>query len=126
RRELGLDPDVVVDAKSFHSLNRARPDGSIQRQIVAELVQNVPNKRIVADDQAAGDFTFRGGATLIINRFGKVRFSIVKPIHGEAGSRRLERQREYFAQRAAGFSLAPYVPFDAARDLSLRGIHRGY
>ena len=126
RYELGLAPGVKVQAKSIHPLHRVRPDGSLQRQIVAELVQKQDGVEIVPGSPEAGTFTFRGGTTLLINRQGEVRFSISKPIDGEAGKIRLERQREHLRQSAYSFALAPYVAFDAARDLGFRGIHRGY
>ena len=71
-------------------------------------------------------FTFRGGTTLLINRQGEVRFSISKPIDGPAGEERLERQRSFLRRSADSFALAPYVAFDAERDLGFCGIHRGY
>ena len=74
----------------------------------------------------AGRFTFRGGTTLLIQRNGEVRYSISKPLTGPHGDARRERQREYLRRMAAGFALAPYVAFDAKRDASFRGIHRGY
>jgi hypothetical protein len=47
--ELGLspDPNFPIQAKSINTLQRVRPDGSLQRQIVAELVQrrNEPPKK---------------------------------------------------------------------------------
>ncbi len=125
RKALGLAPNLPVQPKSLNPLHRVRPDGLLQREIVAELAQ----KREVPIDPAnpeAGTFTFRGGATLVINRQGEVRFSIAKPIDGPAGEKRLERQRAYFRRMAGAFALAPYVAFNPARDLSFRGIHRGY
>jgi len=126
RMELGLAPGVKVQAKSIHPLHRVRPDGSLQRQIVTELVQKQDDTEIVPGRPDAGVFTFRGGTTLLINRQGEVRFSIAKPITGEAGQARLERQRRHLRLRADSFALAPYVAFDAAHDLGFRGIHRGY
>jgi hypothetical protein len=126
RAQLGLDPDIRVQAKSIHPLQRVRPDGSLQRQIVVELVQKQDDVEIVPGRPDAGRFTFRGGTTLLINRQGEVRYSIAKPLAGEAGQARLERQRRYLQRMAASFALAPYVGFDAARDLGFRGIHRGY
>ena len=125
RTELGL-AGMDVEPKSINSLHRVRPDGSLQRQIVAELVQQRENIPIDAANPAAGTFTFRGGTTLIINRQGEVRFSISKPIEGKEGEKRLERQRQYLCRMAHSFSLAPYVEFDAQRDFGFRGIHRGY
>jgi hypothetical protein len=126
RSELGLSLNFPVQAKSLHQLHRARPDGSLRRQIVAELVQKREAVDVEPGNPEAGKFTFRGGTTLIINRQGEVRFSISKPIEGPAGEARLARQRAYIRRMADSFPLAPYVAFDSDRDLSFKGIHRGY
>jgi hypothetical protein len=126
RMELGLSPMFPVQAKSINPLHRVQADGSLRRQIVAELVQKQDKLLIDPNDATAGTFDFRGGTTLIINRQGEIRFSISKPMDGPAGDERREQQRVYLSQMAASFSLAPYVAFDPVHDLSFRGIHRGY
>lgn len=126
RMQLGLSSQFPVQAKSINPLHRVQPDGSLRRQIVAELVQKQDSVPIVPEDSTAGTFAFRGGTTLIINRQGEIRFSISKPVDGPAGEQRRQQQRDYLSQMAASFSLAPYVAFDPGRDLSFRGIHRGY
>jgi hypothetical protein len=125
RQQIGLAPNIKVQAQSLHSLHRVRPDGSLQRQIAAVLVQqeSVP---INPADPASEKFTFRGGTTLLINRLGEVRFSITKAIHGAGRDARLATQRAYLQRMANSFALAPYVAFDPDRDLNFRGIHRGY
>jgi hypothetical protein len=123
---LGLSPSYKVSVRSLHPLYRVRPDGSLQRQIVAELIQRRDHVEVEPDNPAAGTFIFRGGATVLIDRDGDVRYALCKPIDGEQGQMRLERQRRYLRRMAAGFALAPYVQFDAARDLGFRGVHRGY
>ena len=124
RAQLGL-ARMDVKAKSINALHRVRPDGSLQRQIVAELVQQ---KEVLVEpgNKKAGTFMFRGGTTVLINRQGEVRYAIRKPIDGPDGKRRLERQREYLQVMADSFALAPYVAFNPKRDLGFRGIHRGY
>ena len=127
RHELGLTPDPVraVRAKSINHLQRVRPDGAMQREIVAELVQE-REELVDPEDSNAGKFTFRGGTTLIINRQGEMRFSISKPFDGPGGAARLERQRAFLHRLRDSFVLAPYIAFDSARDFGFRGIHRGY
>jgi hypothetical protein len=127
RRELGLSlsPEMEPAAKSINALHRVRPDGSLQRQIVAELVQE-RQEEIEPGNKDAGKFTFRGGTTVLINRKGEVRYTIRKPIDGPEGKKRLEIQREYLQTMADSFALAPYVAFNAKKDLGFRGIHRGY
>jgi hypothetical protein len=126
KAELGLSPNFPVQAKSIHPLQRVRPDGSLQRQIVAELVQKRDGVQIVPDHPEFGTFTFRGGTTVLINRQGQVRFSISKPIEGSAGDKRLERQRNYLRRMVDSFALAPYVQFDLSSELGFQRIHRGY
>lgn len=124
--ELGLALDLPVQAKSLNPLHRVQPDGSLHRQIVAELVQKQDKVKINPNDPDSGTFTFRGGTTLLINRQGEVRFSISKPIEGPVGTQRLQRQREYLNRLASAFALAPYIAFDPEHDLTFQGIHRGY
>jgi hypothetical protein len=126
RSELGLSLGHPVQAKSLNPLQRVRPDGSLQRQIVAELVQQQPDVEIQSGNPGMGTFTFRGGTTVLINRQGEVRFSISKPIQGPAGDERLERQRGFLRRLADSFALSPYLALDVANDLGFRGIHRGY
>lgn len=126
RLALGLSLNSPVQAKSLNPLHRVRPDGSLQRQIVAELVQKKDKVEIEPGNADAGTFTFRGGTTLLINRQGEVRFSISKPIDGPYGEARRERQRNYLRRMADSFALAPYAILDPKRDLGFRGIHRGY
>ena len=126
RRQLGLSSRFPVQAKSLRSLQRVRPDGALQRQIVAELVQKQDRVPIVPGNREMGTFTFRGGSTVIIDRQGRVRYAITKPMDGPTGKLRLERQREFIKRMGDSFALAPYLKFDLARDFNLRGIHRGY
>ena len=126
RTELGLSLSFDVQAKSVNPLHRVRPDGSLQRQIVAELVQKNDKALLDPAQSDGGTFTFRGGTTILINRQGEIRFSISKPIDGPAGEQRLNQQREYLDRLAASFPLAPYISFNPQRDLSFQGIHRGY
>lgn len=128
RLQLGLSLNfkLPVEAMSLNRLRRVRPDGSLQDQIVAELVQMREKVEIEPGNPGAGTFTFRGGSTVLINRQGEVMYSIFKPIEGRAGDERLKRQREFLRTKAGSFALAPYVSFDPERDLGFRGIHRGY
>jgi hypothetical protein len=121
-RNLGQYP---LQAKSINTIQRLRPDGSLQRQIVAELLQRV-EAPVDVNDPAREIFEFRGGTTLVINQVGEVRYSISKPIDGPGGDRRMAQQREYLNRLKASFSLSPYLPFDSKRDLGFCAMHRGY
>ena len=102
-----------------------RPDGSLNRQIVAELVQQ-RTSLIDPANPAGGTFAYRGGTTLLINRQGQVRYSISKPLDGPSGLAREERQRQFIRQMESSFALAPYVAFDLKRDCGFHAVHRGY
>jgi hypothetical protein len=126
--DLGLSSDLQkfpLQAKSINTIQRLQPSGSLQRQIVAELVQSI-DVPIDSNNPAGETFKFRGGATLIINQLGEVRYSIFKPVDGPSGDRRIEQQREYLKKMRASFSLAPYLAFDPKRDLGFNAMHRGY
>ena len=122
---LGLDPAVPIAVESIHTTHSVRPDGSLRRQIVAVIVQT-RDELIVEDDPKSGKFKFRGGTTLLINREGDIQYSIKKPISGNAGMERLRLQREYRRHAASSFALAPYIEFNAERDMKFGAIHRGY
>jgi hypothetical protein len=126
--KIGLSGGYRTYVQSANLLHRVQPDGSLQRQVVVEVIQTREGVPIFPDEPDRGSFDFRGGATLLISRQGKVRYSIVKPIKGrkDEGSKRLERQRGYFQTMASSFSLAPYVHFDPRMHLSYCAIHRGY
>lgn len=98
-----LAPEFKPYAPSFHPVFRIGPDGSLQTDMVVELVQT---RRVPFDDRLpqAGSFPFRGGVTLIISapeiknrERGKaeVRFAIGKGITGEEGARRKASQSEH-------------------------------
>ena len=123
RVELGLSLAFPVQAKSLYPLARVRPDGTLQRQIVVELVQR---REAEIEPRGKEKFVFYGGTTTLINRQGEVRYSINKAIDGDAGDARLARQREFMQRMRDSFLLAPHVAFDPSRDFGFRGIHRGY
>ncbi len=127
-KKIGLSPEYKTYVQSANTLHRVQPDGSLQRQVVVEVIQTQQDVPIFPDEPKLGTFDFRGGATLLISRQGEVRYSIVKPMDGYKGEgkKRLERQRAYFQTMASSFALAPYVAFDPKTHLSYRAIHRGY
>ncbi|MDX7952435.1 hypothetical protein P7D22_14790 [Lichenihabitans sp. Uapishka_5] len=102
----------TFEVQSVRVANRIGPDGEQEPQIVIEITQERRGYR-TADLQArledhgrmkgvTADFTFRGGATLIVDlRTRKVRFCIVKDI---ASDERLAEQRD-FMFGAAGEAL---------------------
>jgi hypothetical protein len=125
---LGLMPDATIWVHSFHEVYRPDPDGQLQIQMVAELVQRM-NVRRDPNDAASPWFTFRGGTTLIIDENGIVRYSIQKRLRTDSPDNpRLARQRAYYQQideGAAGLNYVGLSPF-AGRNSAFSLIHRGY
>jgi hypothetical protein len=132
--ELSTEPGVKIQARTFHEVHRVGPDGELEFDMVAELTQH----RVVDVDPSkkdAGEFTFRGGTTLIIGQDGSVRYAIQKSLgetRQDPRNERLARQRAYRAELEASLSMAPFSD-DAqiARSLrdpamNFRRIHRGY
>ncbi|MDQ0464386.1 hypothetical protein QO010_002167 [Caulobacter ginsengisoli] len=96
------DTSLHVEVHSVRTTRRAGPDGQDIRQLVIEVTQR-RRGYLDPDVQAAqdrgeggwseGDFTFRGGATLIIDlRDGRLRYVISKRIDDQA---RLDQQRRF-------------------------------
>ena len=124
---LGLMPDQKVWTHSFHEVYRPDPNGQLQIQMVAELVQR-RNLRRDFDDPSSPPFTYRGGTTLILDQDGTVLYSIQKRLgHDEPGNARLARQRAYFqqlGQAAAALTYGGANPLDGRGSFGL--VHRGY
>ena len=80
-----VGPPVV---ESVRSLRRVGPDGQLAFGLVAEVIQH----RHDPGGDGFPPFTFRGGATIILDADGDVRYVISKNIKGEE---RLKRQREF-------------------------------
>ena len=80
--------------QSVRTSRRVGPDG----QIVFDLIAEVTQRYTVRDP--AGDFDFHGGATVILDPRGAVRFVISKRVDNDE---RLERQRRYLAGAGAAY-----------------------
>ncbi|MFZ5959992.1 hypothetical protein ACOXVJ_21030 [Pseudomonas knackmussii] len=111
----------AVEVHSVRSSRRSGPDGQDLRQLIVEVTQrregyfDASQQRLRDGGPLAhregGDFTFRGGATLIIDlRDGALRYIVRKSIDDND---RLEAQRRFL--QAGSASLA----------LTYRGIRRG-
>lgn len=104
RQQEYLRPPVEVH--SVRTTRRAGPDGQDLRQLVIEVTQKrrgflteeAQKEQDETTDAAAvraGDFKFRGGATLIVDlRDGKIRYILRKRIDNDE---RLAKQRAYLA-----------------------------
>lgn len=136
---LGLTPGVPVQAHSFHTVHRVAPDGRLKAEVVAELMQQRPEK-FEAEDSGSPSFIFRGGTTLVIDlahgREGEIRYAIRKPL-GARGTEnaRLNRQREFQGHIHSNLAYTTFLdkhPAEGmkksrrARSLTFDAIHRGY
>jgi hypothetical protein len=139
--ELGLDPDAKtfpIAVHSFHPIHRVRPDGRVKMEAVSEITQQ---KTVPVDpaNPSAGEMTFYGGVTLIIDlspeKEGEVRYAIRKSLDGRSNAdERLAVQRNFRVTSADRFSLNVYgddvgmnLPVGKGKSgLSFRMVHKGY
>jgi hypothetical protein len=101
--EFGLVPpqetaEAIITApvvESIRSARRVGPDGQIVFDIVGEIVQR---KRVLAKE-GRPSFDFFGGATVILDAAGSVRYVIRKRVDDDA---RLRRQAEFISANRLG------------------------
>jgi hypothetical protein len=128
RRALGLSQRHPIQARTFHMVHRVGPDGRVDFNIVAELMQRaeVP---LDAKNPGLGKIAFRGGTTLILARDGSVRYAIMKPIGDSLDPRRnhrLSEQLEYQTSLQSGSAAFCYGDPQASSGFKFANIHRGY
>lgn len=122
---------VKVEVHSVRAIRRIGPDGQDQRQLIVEIAQKrrgfyladqqEQEERSVGDARA-GDFIFRGGATLIFDlRERKLRYAIRKRINDDG---RLEAQRQFAQEGMATALAATYNATTRARE-PFAMMHRG-
>ena len=127
--------ELVVESVRLAARQAAR--GPVKRELVVEIAQRrrgylEPEKQetadrgeIAADDE--GDFTFRGGCTLIVDaESGRVRYAISKSL---LSSRRLERTRRFFAtkeRRQEGSLRATYFGAASSPAEPFAVLHRAF
>jgi hypothetical protein len=103
--------------ESIRASRRVGPDG----QVVFDLIAEVTQRRVVAD--AAGRLAFYGGATVIFDPEGRVRFVVSKRVDNEE---RLVRQRDYATGAGARY-WSPHKgerrPVDSPFQLAHAGVH---
>jgi predicted chitinase len=86
--ELGEDQLSLPVVESIRSSRRVGPSG----QVVFDLVGEITQRRVVQSRDDSPGFEFFGGATVILDPKGNVRFVIRKSVLDSA---RLRRQREF-------------------------------
>jgi hypothetical protein len=129
-RVFGLNPKRPIEIDHpLRYIHRVAPDGRIMFEFSVEFLQHreVP---LFPDAPELGSFKFRGGATVLFDQQGCVRYAVIKRVESE---HRLQRQREYLqmggamgagAYRAAVKSAAGR--FADTRESPFSAIHRGY
>jgi hypothetical protein len=125
---LGLMPGVPIQPHKFHLVHRIGPDGQLELEMVAELVQQ-RRVRLDPNDDNAPEFTFRGGTTLLFDHQGNVRYSIYKPLgKADPTNPRLQRQRAFFDRLRDSSAAAAYQDSASLDNLSkdLAVVHKGY
>jgi hypothetical protein len=104
----GIDGSLKIEVHSIRPSIRTDVGGGRHFQWNIELTQRVPqylDPPEERDPNAAPDYYFRGGSTLVVDALsGKVRYSIRKPLN-EA---RKARQRQYFLEEASQDLAATY------------------
>jgi hypothetical protein len=120
---LGLDPELKIQVASYHHLHRVGPDGHVTFDFVVELLQQRETP-VHPDDPKSKRFTFYGGAIVILNQSGEVRYAIYKRV---ASEKREKRQRgdmqEGLLQAPAA---AAFTGRGASQGLKFSALHRGY
>jgi hypothetical protein len=112
----GIDPGLAFEVHSIRPSIRTDVEGVRYFQWNIELTQRLPqylDPPEERDPNAAPDYYFRGGCTLIVDaETGKVRYAIRKPLN----DRRKERQRRYFVEEGNRNLAATYFGGIARED----------
>lgn len=112
---LGISNAGNIFVNSFHSINRVGPDGEMEHEMVAEVIENGPGAKTVGDPA-----TF-GGATIVFDPRGKVRYAVRKSLKGDRAENQAAFRQELWERTALG-------PYEAYRNVKLdfRAMHRGF
>ncbi len=103
---IGDRPPTNFEVHSVRRVRRVRPDGIITQQIVVTVAQRRP-EAVDPADPSAGQFWFRGGATIIIDPFPaegpepRLRYVILKNI---GSVNRLNNQRSFLSGDDGGLN----------------------
>lgn len=117
----GLDPKLNIQPHSFHPIQRVGPDGQLEFEMVAELFQQ-RMERLDPDDPRSM-MTVRGGATLLFNEDGTVRYAVRKSLKNEELG---NRQRNFLMELAARSAGSTYGVANGRLEPNFASIHRGY
>lgn len=118
--KLGLDPvdkaKSPINVFSFHPVLRTAPDGRPLLEMVAQVLQTMTSP----GDNGGPPVKVHGGAALVFNVDGTVRYAIHKRV-----SRMAKAQSEFLTHLQNSSALAPYHD-TATAQINFRALHRGY
>lgn len=117
----GLLPNLPVQPHSFHPIHRIGPDGQLEIEMVAELLQQRTERLNPADPKSL--MQVRGGATLLFNEDGSVRYAIRKSLKKKGQT---EQKRQYLLQLMESSAGVPYGSAGDELKQNFASIHRGY
>jgi hypothetical protein len=126
-RALGLTSGSLY-VRGFAPSCRVEQNGRVRQEYVF-LVHQSRVEALDPKDSASPPFVFRGGATIILDEAGRVRYSIPKRLDDAV---RLSRLRQYAERVLSGWAGAPYarstkpLPLEDMLCLDFNLLHRGY
>lgn len=83
--QLGLNPDLDPQVRNFHAVFRLAGNGLVKVNVVVQIVQTAPSE--VAHPYDVGGVPLRGGATVVADVDGQVRFVVCRPAPGRDPAR---------------------------------------
>ncbi|MBL0121652.1 MAG: hypothetical protein IPP88_02630 [Betaproteobacteria bacterium] len=101
---LGLENSRKIEVHGFHPVFRVAPNGRLVIELIAQFAQADRSLK-----NELGGLPFRGGATLVINTDGAVRYVVRKPMASDVvpdefrkqGQQRLAQQRAFVSSHDA-------------------------
>ncbi|QHJ01320.1 hypothetical protein GT347_27030 [Xylophilus rhododendri] len=111
---LGEDTVDLPVVESVRASRRVGPSG----QVVFDLIAEITQRRVVKKSGKGPGFDFFGGATVVLDPRGRVRYAVGKSVLDET---RLEAQRRFIQNEGqAFFGIAPHDSLWPAEKLLLR------
>jgi hypothetical protein len=132
---LGLNPNLPIWVRRLYMGEESLHIHETGQPIIELVVELLQRRKVPLDpdDPHSPSFTFRGGTTLILDKYGQVRYIIHKKIGDEKKddeNKRLKRQRDYLNMYKSNLAMASYADDDEIHKRitspDFRMIHRGY